>query len=52
VLANPAINHTHFDYSMGVLLIRHLGGSLREQLADLLHDQLLRELIQSCSKAA
>jgi HD superfamily phosphohydrolase len=34
VLANPVINHTHFDYSMGVLLlIWHLGGSLREQLA-------------------
>ena len=39
VLANPAINHTRFDHSVGVmLLIRHLGGSLREQLAGLLHD--------------
>ncbi|UOG73423.1 HD domain-containing protein [Hymenobacter tibetensis] len=39
VLADPAINHTHFDHSVGVLLlIRHLGGSIREQLAGLLHD--------------
>jgi HD superfamily phosphohydrolase len=39
VLANPAINHTRFDHSVGVmLLIRHLGGSLREQLAGLLHN--------------
>ncbi|OUJ70377.1 HD domain-containing protein [Hymenobacter crusticola] len=39
VLANPAISHTRFDHSVGVmLLIRHLGGSLREQLAGLLHD--------------
>lgn len=39
VLVNPAINHTRFDHSVGVmLLIRHLGGSLREQLAGLLHD--------------
>lgn len=39
VLANPAINHTRFDHSVGVmLLIRRLGGSLREQLAGLLHD--------------
>ncbi|RPD44363.1 HD domain-containing protein [Hymenobacter sediminis] len=39
ILANPAINHTRFDHSVGVmLLIRQLGGSLREQLAGLLHD--------------
>jgi HD superfamily phosphohydrolase len=39
VLANSAINHTRFDHSVGVLvLIRRLGGSLREQLAGLLHD--------------
>lgn len=39
VLANPTINHTRFDHSVGVmLLIRRLGGSLREQLAGLLHD--------------
>jgi len=39
VLADPAINHTRFDHSVGVmLLIWRLGGSLREQLAGLLHD--------------
>jgi HD superfamily phosphohydrolase len=39
ILANPAINHTRFDHSVGVLLlIRRLGGSLLEQLAGLLHD--------------
>ena len=31
ILANPAINHTRFDHSVGVMpLIRRLGGSLRE----------------------
>ncbi|MDF7814956.1 HD domain-containing protein [Hymenobacter sp. YC55] len=39
ILADPAINHTRFDHSVGVmLLIQRLGGSLREQLAGLLHD--------------
>lgn len=39
ILADPAINHTRFDHSVGVmLLIRYLGGSLQEQLAGLLHD--------------
>jgi HD superfamily phosphohydrolase len=41
VHANPAINHTRFDHSAGVMLrIRRLGGSLWEQLAGLLHDVL------------
>ncbi|UOQ69688.1 HD domain-containing protein (plasmid) [Hymenobacter volaticus] len=39
VLANPAINHTRFDHSVGVMvLIRRLDGSLWKQLAGLLHD--------------
>ncbi|MGI4865219.1 MAG: HD domain-containing protein [Janthinobacterium lividum] len=39
VLVNPAINHTRFDHSVGVLLlIWRLGGNLREQIAGLLHD--------------
>jgi HD superfamily phosphohydrolase len=39
ILADPVLNHTRFDHSVGVmLLVQRLGGSLREQLAGLLHD--------------
>lgn len=39
MLANPVLNHTRFDHSVGVmLLVRRSGGSWREQLAGLLHD--------------
>lgn len=38
-LVDSSINHTRFDHSMGVmLLIKILGGSLKEQIAGLLHD--------------
>jgi HD superfamily phosphohydrolase len=38
-LVNPKLNHTRFEHSIGVmLLIKHLGGSLEEQIAGLLHD--------------
>lgn len=38
-LVNPQINHTRFEHSIGVmLLIKKLGGSIKEQIAGLLHD--------------
>ncbi|NCD70131.1 HD domain-containing protein [Mucilaginibacter agri] len=38
-LVNPAINHTRYEHSIGVLyLVKLLGGGLGEQIAALLHD--------------
>jgi uncharacterized protein len=38
-LVNPEWNVTRYEHSVGVmLLIRHLGGSVEEQIAGLLHD--------------
>ncbi|MEL6675155.1 MAG: HD domain-containing protein [Bacteroidota bacterium] len=38
-LVNPALNHTRFEHSVGVMfLIKKLGGSIEEQIAGLLHD--------------
>lgn len=38
-LVNPAINHTRYEHSVGVLyLVKLLGGGLGEQIAALLHD--------------
>ncbi|PWK79610.1 hypothetical protein LX99_00067 [Mucilaginibacter oryzae] len=38
-LVNPAINHTRYQHSVGVMyLVKWLGGSMEEQIAALLHD--------------
>jgi len=38
-LANPKINHTRFEHSIGVMfLVKSLGASVQEQIAALLHD--------------
>ncbi|MEO3407852.1 HD domain-containing protein [Mucilaginibacter sp. CAU 1740] len=38
-LIDPAINHTRYEHSVGVMyLVKHLGGSMEEQIAALLHD--------------
>ncbi|MFK7921178.1 MAG: HD domain-containing protein [Bacteroidia bacterium] len=38
-LVNPQIDHTRFEHSVGVmLLIKKLGGSVKEQIAGLIHD--------------
>ncbi|AYL96597.1 HD domain-containing protein [Mucilaginibacter celer] len=38
-LVDPAINHTRYEHSVGVMyLVKKLGGSMEEQIAALLHD--------------
>jgi len=38
-LVNPSLNHTRFNHSLGVYwLVKRFGGSIREQVAALLHD--------------
>src|SRR5690606_20293434 len=38
-LVNPKVNHSRFEHSIGVMLIiKHLGGSIEEQIAGLIHD--------------
>ncbi|QNL47845.1 HD domain-containing protein [Olivibacter sp. SDN3] len=38
-LIAPAINHSRYDHSIGVMyLVKHLGGNIEEQIAALLHD--------------